>query len=144
MSDPFQELMERMRAANDESKTAREHVKSASVSELEEPGDILASHIYNMTRELEARLDPKLAAEDDEDTNDEDGDEDDGDDSLAETYGVDAVGDDTHEYTPKEAAFTVPDLGDHPLVKMGFEAELREFEPVIQQAISRIVAMSSF
>ena len=160
MSDAFQDLMGRMKTAVDNSKTAREHVKKASIADLEEPGDILASTIYGMNDELERTAFPeeyaaKHAMDDTSDADDDDaskeaaeydseGAEDAIDEITAENSGKKAVPDSfkAHMKGEKEAGFgrSVEEDLSNPLVAAGFNAELAEHEPAIKQAMATILS----
>lgn len=161
MSDPFQELMGRMKTAVDKSKTARAHVKTASVEELEEPGDILASTIYGMNDEIERAAFPdEYAAKHAADDLDEDDDGDETDDDPSK-IAADAADDDEEDddawvdpaasteepnkvaSLKKEAGFGLSVEADlsNPIVAAGFNAELKEHEPVLKEAMAKILAL---
>lgn len=162
MSDEaFKELMGRMHSAVSSSKTAHEHVKKASVAELEEPGDILANTIYGMNDEIRRKSFPEELAKEAEDLDDE-GEEkhaeeydlDDGDESAVEEVVAGASkkekkglpsGFEENKFKAKEAGFglSVEEDLSNPFVALGFNAELKEHEPVIKQAVARIVRSSA-
>jgi len=157
MSEAFQELMGRMKTAVDNSKTARAHVKTASITDLEEPGDILASTIHGMNDDLERSAFPDEYAakhamdetEEDDSTKeaeeyDADGAEKAVEDITSEGAGKKAVPDSfkAHMKGEKEAAFgrSIEEDLSNPLVAAGFNAELQEHEPVIKQAMAKILS----
>jgi len=157
--DAFKELMGRMSTAVSSSKTAHEHVKHASVADLDEPGDILANTIYGMNEEIRRNSFPdemEKDAEDLDDTDDLDGDD---DAKTAEEYSTDDAGvteeGDTKKkdkksfadfaFKKKEAGFglSVEEDLTNPYVALGFNAELQAHDPVIKQAVAKIVQASA-
>ena len=154
--DAFKDLMGRMHSAVSSSKTAHEHIKKASVAELDEPGDILANTIYGMNDEIRRKSFPEELAKEAEDLSDDD----DLDDfKLAEEYSTDdaevtVVGGTAkkekknfsdYAFKKKEAGFGLgveEDLA-NPFVALGFNAELTEHNSVIKQAVAKIVQTSA-
>jgi len=162
MSDEaFKDLMGRMQSAVSSSKTAHAHVKQASIDELEEPGDILANTIYGMNDEIRRRSFPDEMPKEAESEIEADDLDDDTDAKTAEEYEVEEASHEKseskkkekkehkglpagfaeHMKSKKEAGFglSVEEDLSNPLVALGFNAELKEHEPVIKQAVAKIV-----
>jgi len=154
--DAFKDLMGRMHSAVSSSKTAHAHIKQVSVADLDEPGDILANTIYGMNDEIRRKSFPEELAKEAEDLSDDD----DLDDSkLAEEYSTDdsevtAEGGmakkekkdfSDYAFKKKEAGFglSVEEDLTNPFVAMGFNAELKEHDPVIKQAVAKLVQSSA-
>lgn len=164
MSDEaFKELMGRMHSAVDTSKTARENVKTASVEDLTEPGDILANQIHSMNDDFRREHFPeevKTAEAEDEDDLDKEAVDYDGDGDEDDPESVDPdLGNLPNEEMKEKALKRKKELNkgekkagfglsveedlNNPFVALGFNAELKEHEPAIKQAVAKIVQSSA-
>lgn len=155
--EAFNELMGRMSDAVNSAKTASDHVKTASVDELDAPGDILANTIHRMNDEIRRESFPEemeknaIVLDDDDDANaDIDADADAeaaAAKAVADKDGKDGKDDDpasTADSTKKAevSGRTLEDDLNNPFVSLGFNAELKLHEPAIKQAAAKICQAS--